>query len=220
MRRSVALLDKPIYLGAAILDLSKIVMYEFWYNYVKPTWGSKVRLVMTDTDSLFVHIETEDVDADLFKRGDHLEYFDHSNYNEDRPMYFHDNKMELGFMKNETGGKEISDACAIRAKMYAYRMCNGSEEKKAKGVRGYVVKGGLTFDDYVNCTKDTGKRHMVEMNGLRSYHQTMYSETINKIGLSANDDKRVICEDGIHTLAYGHYKLKPYEDLGKTESRP
>jgi hypothetical protein len=92
--------------------------------------------------------------------------------------------------------------------MYAFRMSDGSGEKKAKGVRGYVVKGGLTFEDYVNCMKDPGKRHMVEMNGLRSYHQTMYSETVSKVGLSANDEKRAICEDGIHTLSYGHYKLK------------
>ena len=203
MRRSVVMLDKPIYLGAAILDLSKIVMYDFWYSYAKPTWSDKVKLIMTDTDSLFVHIETDDVDADILKRGDHLKYFDHSNYKEDHPMYFSDNKMKLGFMKNETGGKEISDACAIRAKMYAFRMSDGSEEKKAKGVRGYVVKGGLTFDDYVDCMKDPGKRHMVEMNGLRSYHQTMYSETVSKVGLSANDDKRVICEDGINTMAIG-----------------
>jgi hypothetical protein len=185
MRRSVVMLDKPIYLGAVILDLSKIVMYDFWYNYIKPTWGDRVKLIMTDTDSLFVHIETDDVDVDILKRGDHLKYFDHSNYKEDC-----DNKMELGFMKNETGGKEISDACAIRAKMYAFRMSDGSDEKKTKGVRGYVVKSELTFDDYVNCMKDPGKRHMVEMNGLRSYHQTMYSETVSKVGLSANDDKR------------------------------
>ncbi|CAB4037629.1 Hypothetical predicted protein [Paramuricea clavata] len=129
------MLDKPNYLGAAILDLSKILMYDFWYNYAKPTWGDRVRLIMTDTDSLFVGIETDDVDADVLKRGDHLKYFDHSNYKEDHPM---------------------------------------SEEKKAKGVRGYVVKGGIAFDDYVNCMKDPGKRHMVERNGLRSYHQTMY----------------------------------------------
>lgn len=56
-------------------------------------------------------------------------------------MYFDDNKMELGFMKNETGGEEISETCAIRPKMYAFRMSNGEEIKKAKGVRGYVRKG-------------------------------------------------------------------------------
>jgi hypothetical protein len=78
MRRSIVMLDKPIYLGAAILDLSKIVMYDFWYNYIKPTWGDRVKLIMTDTDSLFVHIETDDVDVDILKRGDHLKYFDHS----------------------------------------------------------------------------------------------------------------------------------------------
>ena len=210
MKRSVVMLDKPIYLGAAILDLSKIEIYDFWYNYAKPTWDNKVRLVMTDTDSLFVHIRTDYVDADILKRGDHLKYFDHSNYDENHPMYFSNNKMKLGFMKNETGGEEISDACAIRAKMYAFRMSDGSEKKKAKGVRGYIVKGGLTFDDYVNCMNDPGKKHMVKMNGLRSYHQTMYSETVNKVGLSANDDKRIICEDGIHTTAIGHKDLRQY----------
>jgi hypothetical protein len=70
------------------------------------------------------------------------------------------------------------------------------------------VKGGLSFDDYVNCMKDPGKRHMMEMNGFRSYHQTMYSETVSKVWLSADDDKRVICEDGIHTMAIGHKSLR------------
>jgi hypothetical protein len=189
--------------------LSKVEIYDFWYNYTKHTWDDKIKLVMTDTDSLFVHIRTGDVDADILKRGDHLKYFDHSNYNENHPMYFPDNKMKLGFMKNETGGEEISDACAIRAKMYAFRMSDGLEKKKAKGIRGYIVKGGLTFDDYVNCMNDPAKRHMVEMNGLPSeYHQTKYSETVNKVGLSANDDKRIICEDGIHTMAIGHKYLR------------
>jgi hypothetical protein len=99
----------------------------------------KVRLIMTDTDSLFVHIRTDDVDADILKSGDRLKYFDHSNYDENHPMYFSDNKMKLGFMKNETGGEEISDACAIRAKMYAFRMSDGSEKKKAKGVGEYIT---------------------------------------------------------------------------------
>ena len=144
MRRSGVMLDKPIYLGDAILDLSKIVMYDVLYNYAKPTWSDKVKLIMTDTDSLFIHIETHDVDVDILKRGDHLKYFEHSNYKEDHPMYFCDNKMELGFMKNETGEKEISDACAIRAKMYAFRMSDGSEEKKAKVSEDMSWRVGLS----------------------------------------------------------------------------
>jgi hypothetical protein len=116
--------------------------------------------------------------------------------------------MKLGFMKNETTGEEMDtdDVYVIRAKMYAFRMSDGVE-KKGKGVWGYVVRGGLTFDDYYRCLEDRDRKHMVSMNGIRSRHQDVYSDSINKVGLSANDDKRVICEDGIHTLAYGHCKL-------------
>ena len=76
MLKTEVKMDKPIYLGAAILDLSKVLMYGFWYDYVKPTWGENARLIMTDTDSLLMEIETEDFYEDIRNRGDHMEYFD------------------------------------------------------------------------------------------------------------------------------------------------
>jgi hypothetical protein len=70
-------------------------------------------------------------------------------------------------MKNETGGKEIWKGCFLRAKQYSFKMVDEEETKKAKGVREYVVKGEITFEDYYECFKDTERKHMVTMSGLR-----------------------------------------------------
>ena len=108
-------------------------------------------------------------------------------------------------MKDECGGEQITEFVGLRAKMYSYRV-NGDEEKKAKGVKKNVIKKDLAFDDYYQCLLET-KPVYKKMNLIRSEKHNLYTQTVNKIALSADDDKRVISEDGISTLAYGHYKL-------------
>ena len=82
-------LDKPSYVGMCILDLSKSLMYDFHYNYIKRKYGDGAKLLFTDTDSLCYVIETDDVYEDLYKDR-HL--FDNSNYREDSKFYFGENK--------------------------------------------------------------------------------------------------------------------------------
>ena len=98
-------MNKPVYLGMSILDISKTLMYKFWYDYIKPKYGDRAKLCYTDTDSFIIHIITEDVFQDI--ADDVTKWFDTSNYDENdkRPFQIGMNKKVHGFFKNELGGK-------------------------------------------------------------------------------------------------------------------
>ena len=197
--------NKPVYLGMSILDLSKTLMYDFHYNYIKPKYGENAKLLFTDTDSLAYEIETEDFYRDI--SSDVKSKFDTSNYPKDHPsgILTGVNKKVIGMFKDEASGKQIAEFVGLRAKLYSYRVEESYEEKKCKGVKKAVIKKTITFNDYKNCLFDN-KPAMRKMNVIRSHLHTMYTETVNKIALSPFDDKRLIREDNIHTFAYGHYK--------------
>ncbi len=189
----------------SILDLSKTLMYEFHYDYVKPKWGDKAKLLFTDTDSLCYEIETDDVYKDI--KNDVDKWYDTSNYDKDHPsgLYSGKNKKVIGYFKDECGGKFITEFVGLKAKSYSFKTSDGKVEKKCKGVKKYVVSKHITHEDYKEClfTKISQLR---TMNTIRSRKHEVGSERINKTALSADDDKRIIMEDGIHTMAYGHHK--------------
>ena len=197
--------NKPVYLGMTILDLSKTLMYDFHYNYIKPKYGDNAKLLFTDTDSLAYEIQTEDFYRDI--SSDVKEKFDTSNYPKDHPsgILTGVNKKVIGMFKDEASGKQIAEFVGLRAKLYSYRVEDSYEEKKCKGVKKAVIKKTITFNDYKNCLFDN-KPAMRKMNVIRSHLHTIFTETVNKIALSPFDDKRLIREDKIHTFAHGHYK--------------
>ncbi|XP_072018408.1 uncharacterized protein [Amphiura filiformis] len=207
MKKTSLYFDKPIYLGASIMDISKTKMYDFHYNYIKKKYGDKAKLCMTDTDSLLYEIETEDFYEDIAPDVDR--YFDTSNYPADHPSGIPTgrNKKVPGKFKDEAGGKQIAEFVGLRAKLYSFRMYEGNEEKKCKGIKKAVVERKITFNNYKQCVMDR-KPQKRKMNVIRSYSHDIYVETVNKIALDANDDKRVIRKDGIHTYAIGHYAVK------------
>ena len=136
-------MNKPIYLGQAILDNSNTLMYEFWYDYIKPKYGNKARLCYTDTDSFVIYVKADDFYKDISNDVDN--WFDTSNYNKNnnRPLAIRINKKVIGKFKDELGGKIMIDLCALRAKPYAYKLDDDREHKKAKGImhnkkRAYV----------------------------------------------------------------------------------
>ena len=198
--------DKPVYLGMCILDLSKTLMYDFHYNYIKKKYGDKAKLLLTDTDSLMYEIQTEDFYKDI--SGDVKDRFDTSNYPFDHPSGIISgfNKKVLGMFKDEANGDIIDEFVGLRAKLYSYKMFEGEESKKCKGVKKSVVKKSITHEDYKTCLT-TGNEQLRKQNIIRSYKHEVYTEEVNKIALSANDDKRYILEDGINTLALRHYKI-------------
>ena len=109
--------------------------------------------------------------------------------------------------KDEAGGKQIVEFVGLRAKLYSYKMIDGSEDKKCKGVTKNVTKRSIQFYDYRECLFSWKEQHR-KMNVIRSHCHVIYTEEINKIALSSDDDKRVIIAYGIQTLAYRHTNLK------------
>ena len=140
LRKVEVKMNKPIYLGQAILDISKTLMYEFWYDYIKPKYKDKARLYYMDTDSFVMYIKTEDFYKDI--ASDVERWFDTSNYDEvnKRPLPIDKNKMVIGLFKDELGRKIIKKFCALRAKAHAYRLDDDTEKKKAKSTKKRIVK--------------------------------------------------------------------------------
>ena len=149
MNKTKVKMNKPIYLGLSILDISKILMYEFWYDYVKPKYGNRVKLCYMDTDSFIISVKTNDfyrdTSIDVEKR------FDTSNYECNRPSPTGKDKKVIGLMKDELGGKIIIEFVTLRPKTYSYLTNDGKEDKKAKGTKKCVIKRMIKFNDYKNC---------------------------------------------------------------------
>ena len=136
MKKTSLTMVKPVYLGMCILDLSKTIMYDFYYNYIKKKYGDKAKLLFSDTDSLMCEIQTEDFYKDI--SGDVKDRFDTSDYPENHPSGIPTgiNKKVLGMMKDEAAGKIIKEFVGLRAKLYSYKMYEGEEEiKKCKGIK-------------------------------------------------------------------------------------
>ena len=267
---------KPIYVGQAILDLSKTLMFDFHYNHIREKFGGKAD---TDTDSVMYLIQTEDFYQDINK--DIKRKFDTSDYPEKHPSGIKkgSNKKVIGKFKDEAAGKQITHFVCLRPKLYCFKveddpgtrkakmddfqnyikekfgdrtellfsdtessmyliqkedfyqinedikikfgaslypekhpsgidkkvigkfkLKDNSETRKAKGVKKNVIKNTLSFEDFKECLFSE-KKVMKDMNITRSKNHDVFSMTMNKLALSPNDDKRLICENKINTKA-------------------
>lgn len=205
MHKSHILMDKPIIVGLCVLELSKVVMYKFLYDYLKPKYGSKVRVVYTDTDSFILEIETEDVYADI---RDDPDQFDTWVYPEGNIYGIprHNNKVP-GKFSDECPESIPSEVVCLRAKAYSVRAGRIEKMKKAKGVKRNVLKNTITFDDYYHCVINNGITVRRQYT-IRSKAHNVYTISTKKIALNPYDDKRYILKPGnINTLAWGHYRL-------------
>ena len=120
MKKIEVKINKPIYLGQAVLDLSKTVMFEFWYDYLKPMYGDKIRLSYCDTDSFIMHIKTHDFYKDINNNVD--TWFDTCNYDKssNRPLEIGKKKKLVSKFKDEIGDKIMTKFVALRAKTYSF----------------------------------------------------------------------------------------------------
>ena len=194
-------MNKPIYLGLSILEITKILMYEFWYDYMNPKYGNDVKLCYMDTDSFIMNIETEDFNKDI--ADDAEKRFDTSNYEVNRPLLTGKNKKVIGLMKDELGGKIISEFVILRPKTYSYLTDDGKEDKKVTGTTKCVIKRMIKFNDYKNCLlKD--EVILKSQQRLISKKHDVYTENTNKVALYNNDDKRIVSSDKITSYPYGY----------------
>ena len=125
-------MNRPAYVGMCILDLSKTLMYDFHYNYIKHKYGNKAKLLFTDTDSLTYEIETNDAYKDFFKD---KSKFDNSDYPENSPYFNKINKKVIGKFKDEAAGVPVVEFVGLRSKMYSYMKDNDECGKTAKGIK-------------------------------------------------------------------------------------
>ena len=168
MMKSRLVLNKPVYVGMCILELSKTLMYDFHYNFIKSKYGEKAILLFSDTDSSCYEIVTEDVYEDLFE---HRDMFDNSDYPKSSKVFFDENKKIIGKFKDEAAGNPITDFVGLKPKMYSYRT-ESKNNKKAKGVKKNVVKKDIKHSNYLDCLQNNQiMRH--KMNTIRSDHVMM-----------------------------------------------
>lgn len=214
-------LNKPIYAGVAILNLSKCLMYDIWYNKLKKQYGDDLTLLYTDTDSFIFEVFTDDFDRDIDPN-----LWDNCDYPPDHPMYSTKNKKVEGKIKDETHGVPISEFSGNRAKQYANRLdyshFHTSHEQwlkdhpqkidkcVGKGIASSILKKSSFTPYYDAIHHNFEEKKMcqyVNMYGFKSEKHSVYTINMRKSFTSSYDDKRAIMNDGITQLPFGHYML-------------
>ena len=195
--KSVVTLNKPVYVGFSILELSKSLIYEFHYDYVCNKYDAK--LLFTDTDSLVYEIDSKDVYEQCFKdRG----LFDFSGYLIDSKYYDSTNKKVIGKMKDEFNEVKIIEFVGLKSKMYSLISVDDREVNKVKG-----INKKSRHEEYVDVLFNKKVvRH--NMKRIQSKLHEICTYDVFKISLSFFDDKRYVLDDGINTLAYFHKDIK------------
>ena len=178
MGKIKVVMNKPVYLGQSISDLSKTTMYEFHYDSMIHKYPEdELTLCYMDTDFLIYSIKTEDFYKDV---ADDIETrFDTSGYVPDQPLPVGLNKKVIGLMKDELGGEIMKEFVSLRPKMYS---------KKCKGIKKCVVKKTISFDDYKKCLLSGERTHRSQLL-FRSCKHKVKTFEVNKLALSREDDK-------------------------------
>ena len=212
------LINKPTYVGFAVLELSKLCMYQFHYDRMR-AWYPEAELLFTDTDSLVYQIPTEDLYADLASRADE---FDFSNYPSSHALFSNANKMVMGKMKDESNGAIITEFVGLRPKMYSYKTLQADasfkESKRAKGIQRAAMRD-LVHADYLTQLR-TPAENYVNIRRIGQKHHRVYTLESEKRGLCAFDDKRFLLADGVHTYAHGHCRIREQQQKEPEDEAP
>ena len=202
--KSVLKIDKPIFLGMTILNLSKLHMYEFYYGVLKKKYNENIKLIYTDTDSYVIQTMTDDVYKDFQGIKQHMDF---SDYPVEHPCHDTTNKKVLGMFKDEVNGKIITRFIGLKPKSYAFTTHGEDEEhKKSKGVVKHKVKKELTYQNYHEALHQN-KKHEITYNFIRSKTHQIYSMSQVKQSLSNYENKRYYV-DAFSSIPYGHYSIK------------
>ena len=197
-------LNRPAYVGMCILDLSKMLMYDFHYNYIKKKYGDRAKLLFTDKDSLTYEIEAEDVHNDFWNDKD---MFDNSDYPDNSTYHCNANKKVIGKFKDEACGVPIVKFIGLKSKIYSYVKDDEKGGRTVKGIKKNVIKNNIKHKHYKNTLTNNEQMHH-KMKTIRSQRHQLGCYEINKVSLICFDDKRYIHDNGISSYAYGHYKIE------------
>ena len=188
----VLLLNKPIYIGFCALELSKLLIYDWHYNYFVKKFDCN--LLLTDTDSLVYEIRgVDDVYEKVYEDKD---LFDFSDYSKESRFYDDSNKKVIGKMKDEMSGKVISEFIGLKSKMYSLVTADDEEKVRTKG-----VNKGLGHDEFYDVLFNKKViRHSMKRIQAKKHRLGTYD--VCKVSLSCFDDKRYLFDDGVKSLAY------------------
>ena len=204
LRRIFAKINKPFYIGFAVLELSKVHMYKFHYRYIKKALGDKAQLLFTDTDSLMYHIRGVNPYEKFW--ADRAEFFDFASFAKDHKYFDAQNNKVIGKFKDEACDYQVTEFVGLRPKMYSFLLNRPDQPEKhvAKGIQ-YAIAKKLKHAAYLDQLKNPHENRQANRRIGAKLHQ-LYSIKTEKRGLCAFDDKRVLLEDGIST-AYGHFRI-------------
>ena len=216
-------LDKPIFIGFTILELSKELMYKFHYDVMKVNFPESV-LCFTDTDSFLYHITCSNLYSDhLYRLREHFDFskypnnhvlFPAGNSLTDNDRIRNSNKAVVGKFKDEADGLPIREFIGLRSKMYSILVDNGKQKNTAAGVKKCVRNRELTHDLYRRTLMGSSmitdppqplEDHWIRQMTFRSHNHTVYTVDQCKVGLTRYDDKRWITQGGVVTRPHGHY---------------
>ncbi|CAB0042387.1 unnamed protein product, partial [Trichogramma brassicae] len=216
LSKTVVTIDKPVYVGCSILDISKTQLYRFHYDFMRDRFKSNCKVLYTDTDSLVYEIRGQNV-YEVMKDKDNINEFDTFDYEKDNPFgmpLLQENSKKIGLMKDKLSGKILRRFCGLRSKMYNVEIQNGGFIKKIKGIKSSVVKNTITFDDYLQCLRENTIISR-EQHNIRSRLHVLRSEKEKKIALSPHDDKRYLVPGTTDTLPWGHKDI--WDGLGQRD---
>lgn len=219
MIRTNVEMTKPSIVGIAALEIAKCLMYEFHYDFMLKRYNHKnCKILYTDTDSFLYELTYDDVNCELSKKSDaykeliggNSDKFDTSDFPQNNVYGIQQkNRKVIGKMKDEYNGEIIAEFIGLRSKMYAIRFENSEKkpEKRAKGVKGYVLDKKITFDDY---KKRIVEQNVMEehQNCMRSVKHEVFNITSKKKVLDPFDDKRYLRPNSHSTLAWGHHSIR------------
>ena len=198
LNKTVVQLNKPRYIGMTILDISKLIMYQYHYEYLMPRYPD-TKLLFTDTDSFCYWIPSEtNVYDDM--RGNH-DWFDFSNYPIDHANFDDSNNLIPGKMKDEMGGDLILEFVGLRSKMYSILNYDGANKKTAKGVISEVKNHQITHEDFKISLFEKKQFMHVGAKILQDRHK-LFTADVNKVTLSPYNDKKWITREGNTFTSY------------------
>lgn len=198
-------LNRPIAVGVCVLEISKLKMYDFHYNFMLKEYSyDNCRIQYTDTDSFIYYLTGKDIYSVM---RENATLFDTSDYSVDNIYKIKpQNKKIYGLMKDESNGNIMTEFIGLRAKMYCYKFQNGRVTKRAKGVKRAIVNKKLSFEKYYHCLFDNCS--VVDKQAtIKSHKHKLFSIELTKKMLDSRDDKRFILDDKVTTLAWGHRKI-------------
>lgn len=206
LRRTSIYYNKPIYVGFSVLDISKDIIYDFFYGFLKNHYKDNVHLLYTDTDSILAHIFTENFYSDM---KNNLSMFDTSNFPENNIHDIPKGESIIGRMKDEFGGCIIESFYGTGAKAYCVKTVD-DEIKRAKGIKKSAIAKQLNIEHYQAVVEQQQSKVFCNMYIFRSYLHQVFTNYVQKVALSHFDDKRFLIPASSKTLAWGHKDIFHY----------